>query len=65
MQILWIKRMSFGVVIINLVMVCGYLFLTILVLFAPTSFRNRAEVNKAPPSFWSKFIYPFVISESD
>jgi hypothetical protein len=63
MQILWIKRMSFGVVITNLVMVCGYLFLTILILFTPTSFRNRAEANKAlsdlvhnsltPSSFWN------------
>ncbi len=55
--------MSFGVVIVNLVMVCGYLFLTILVLFTPTSIRNRAEVSKAlsnlvynsftPSSFWN------------
>ena len=39
MQILWIKRMSFCLVITNLVMVCGYLFLTILILIRsnPTS----------------------------
>jgi soluble lytic murein transglycosylase-like protein len=51
MRILWIKRMSFGVVIVKLVMVCGYLFLIVLALFAQTSFRNRAEANTDLPSF--------------
>ena len=50
MHILWIKRMSFGVVIVKLVMVCGYLFLIVLALFSQTSFRNRAEANTALPS---------------
>jgi soluble lytic murein transglycosylase-like protein len=45
MHILWIKRTSFYVVIIKLVMVCGYLFLTVLALFPSTSTRNRAEAN--------------------
>ena len=39
--------MSFGVVIINLAMVCGYMFLTILALSVPSPFRNRVEVNMA------------------
>jgi hypothetical protein len=45
MHILWIKRMSFGVVIINLVMVCGYLFLPLSALSSPPPFRNQIEVN--------------------
>jgi soluble lytic murein transglycosylase-like protein len=47
MHILWIKRTSFYVVIIKLVMVCGYLFLTVLALFPSTSTRNRTEVDTA------------------
>ncbi len=58
MQILWIKRMSFCLVITNLVMVCGYLFLTILILFVPTPLRNRAEVNKLLPSFSPNLFTP-------
>ena len=50
MPIHWIKRMSVGVVIINLVMVCGYLFLSLTCLFATTPFRNRIEANLALPS---------------
>lgn len=50
MHIFWIKRMSLGVVIVKLVIVCGYLFLTILALFPSTSFSNRAEANTALPS---------------
>jgi soluble lytic murein transglycosylase-like protein len=58
MQILWIKRTSFGVVIINLIMVCGYLFLTVLALFAPTSFQNRVEVNMVLPGLGLSFFTP-------
>lgn len=57
MHILWIKRMSFGVVIINLVMVCGYLFLPLSALSTPTPIRvqvnmalHRVEMNMAFPS---------------
>ncbi len=42
--------MSVGVVIINLVMVCGYLFLPLSALSAPTPVRNPVEVNMALPS---------------
>jgi soluble lytic murein transglycosylase-like protein len=37
--------MSLGVIIINLVMICGYLFLTVLALSIPSSARNRVEAN--------------------
>jgi soluble lytic murein transglycosylase-like protein len=50
MHIFWIKRMSFGVIIINLVMVCGYLFLSLTALSATTPFRNRIEANLVLPS---------------
>lgn len=42
--------MSVGVVIINLVMICGYLFLPLSALSAPTPVRNRVEVSMALPS---------------
>ena len=42
--------MLFVVVTINLVMVCGYLFLSVMASSAPTSFRNRGEVNITLPS---------------
>jgi hypothetical protein len=60
MHILWIKRMSFGVVIVNLVMVCGYLFLTVLALSTPTSFRNRVEMKMVLPSFSHNLSTPSV-----
>jgi len=50
MPIYWNKRRSFGVVIINLVMVCGYLFLSLTGLSATTPFRNQMEANLALPS---------------
>jgi soluble lytic murein transglycosylase-like protein len=50
--------MSFGVVMIKLIMVCSYLYLTGLALFAPTSFRNRVEVNIALPSLGLPFFTP-------
>jgi soluble lytic murein transglycosylase-like protein len=50
MPIFWIKKTSFGVAIVNLVKVCGYLFLTILFLSAPTSLRTRVEANIVLPS---------------
>jgi soluble lytic murein transglycosylase-like protein len=43
MQILWIKRPSLGVVLIDLIMVCGYLFLILLILFMPASLKNGVE----------------------
>lgn len=49
MQILWIKRMLYGVVTINLGMFYGSLFLSVLALSAPPSFRNRVEANTALP----------------
>jgi soluble lytic murein transglycosylase-like protein len=58
MHIFWIKRMSFGVVIVNLVMVCGYLFLTVLALSTPTSFRNRVEMNMVLSSFSQNLFTP-------
>jgi soluble lytic murein transglycosylase-like protein len=50
MHIFWIKKMSFGVIIINLVMVFGYLLLSLTALSATTPFRNRIEANLALPS---------------
>jgi soluble lytic murein transglycosylase-like protein len=50
MHILWIKRTSFGVVIINLVMVCGYFFLTLLAFSLPIPFRDRVDTNMTLPS---------------
>jgi soluble lytic murein transglycosylase-like protein len=50
MHFFCIKKMSFGVIIINLVMVCGYLFLSLTALSATTPFRNRTEANLAIPS---------------
>jgi soluble lytic murein transglycosylase-like protein len=58
MHILWIKKMSFGVVIVNILMVCGYFFLTILALFLPPPFQNRVEANTALPSFDFIFFTP-------
>lgn len=50
MPLLWIKRTSLGVVIVKLVMVCGYLFLTILALSLPPPFRDRVDVDSTLPS---------------
>jgi len=50
MPIYWNKRRSFGVVIINVVMVCGYLFLSLTGLSATTPFRNQIEANLALPN---------------
>lgn len=59
MHIFWInKKMSLGLVIFNLLKVCGYLFLTVLVLSAPTSLRTRVEANIAPPSSGLTLITP-------
>jgi soluble lytic murein transglycosylase-like protein len=58
MHIFWIKRTSFGVVIINLVMVCGYFFLTLLALSLPVPFRDRVDTNMALPSLDFPFITP-------
>jgi soluble lytic murein transglycosylase-like protein len=65
MHILWIKRMSVGVVIINLVMVCGYLFLPLSALSTPTPVRvqvnmahHRVEMNMALPSLGLSLFTP-------
>jgi len=58
MQILWIKKTSLGVVIIDLILVCGYLFLIILILSAPASFRSRVEGNKGLLSQGFSFFIP-------
>jgi soluble lytic murein transglycosylase-like protein len=58
MHILWIKRTSFGLVIINIVMVCGSLFLSVLAILAPGSFLNRAEASTAFPSVEFTFYTP-------
>lgn len=50
--------MSVGVVLIKLVGVCGYLFLSVQALFAPTSFRSRVEMNMALPSLGLTFFTP-------
>ena len=59
--------MSIGVVIINLVMVCGYLFLPLSALSAPTPVRNpvevkmplhRVEANMAFPNLGLTFLTP-------
>jgi soluble lytic murein transglycosylase-like protein len=50
--------MLFGVVAINLVMVCGSLFLSVLASSPSTSFRNRAEANMSLPSFGRPLFTP-------
>ncbi len=58
MHILRIKKMSFGVVIVNILLVCGSLFLSVLALSAPTSFWNRVDVNMAFKGFGFSFFTP-------
>ncbi|MBI4763400.1 MAG: lytic transglycosylase domain-containing protein [Deltaproteobacteria bacterium] len=49
MQILCLKRPPPGIVIINLIRICGCFFLVLLVLSSSTSFPNRTEGNTALP----------------
>jgi soluble lytic murein transglycosylase-like protein len=50
MLIYWNIRKSFAVVFITLVIVCGYLYLSLRGLSATTLFRNQIEANPALPS---------------
>jgi soluble lytic murein transglycosylase-like protein len=49
MQILWIKRTPLGLIIINVIRVCGCFFIALMVWSASTSFQNRREVKTAFP----------------
>jgi soluble lytic murein transglycosylase-like protein len=49
MQILWIKRTPLGLIIINVIRVCGCFFIALMVWSASTSIQNRREVKMAFP----------------
>jgi soluble lytic murein transglycosylase-like protein len=49
MQILWIKKTPPGLIIINLIKVCGYIFIALMVWSASTSLQNRRAVKTVFP----------------